>query len=183
MELKEQIEGCINNDNKSQEFLFKNYSRKLMAVCIRYFDKIEDAEDVLSETFIKIFNSVKQFRGLDEKSFYCWIKRITINECLGKIKKDKSKSTQNSLENYEYRLADENVYNQIGEKELLKMIQELPKGFRAVFNLHAIEGYGHDEIGEMLGISQGTSKSQYSRAKSQLREKLELEGVTCSSVN
>jgi len=176
LELKEQIEGCINNNHKCQEFLFKKYSKKLMAICVRYFNKEEDAEDALSETFIKIFKNINQFKGESvEALFFGWIKKIAINECLDRIRKDKFQFAQDTLEVHEFHLEDDSSYCSCSEKELLKMIQGLPKGFRIVFNLFAIEGYSHKEISEMIGISEGTSKSQYSRARKKLREQLKSE--------
>lgn len=175
MELKEQIEGCINNNHKCQEFLFNKYSRKLIGICVRYFDKEEDAEDALSDAFIKILKNIKQFRGeFEEALFFGWIKRIAINECLNKIRRNKFQFIQDPLENHDFYLEDDSSYCPCSEKDLLKMIQDLPKGFRTIFNLYAIEGYSHKEISRMLAISEGTSKSQYLRARKRLREKLSV---------
>ena len=183
MEFNRQIEGCINNNHDAQSFVFEKNHKKLMGVCVRYFDKIEDAEDAVSESFIKIFKSIKQFNGSDEKLFYCWIRKIAVNECLTKIRKLKKDLADTYLDNVDVRQEYETTYDEIGAKELLKMIQTLPRGFRTVFNLHAIEGYNHKEIGEMLGVSESTSKTQYFRAKNRLKLQLSKIGVVEYSTN
>ncbi len=157
-----------------------------MGICSRYFDKVEDAEDSLTEAFVLIFGKIKQYNGgNDEKIFFSWMKKISINVCLTKIRKEKKNKFIVSLENHKSYLS-EKIVTENGEthgaRELLKVIHALPEGFRAVFNLFAIEGYTHKEIGQMLNISEGTSKSQYSRARNYLRVKLEKVGITNSLV-
>lgn len=186
MDIKKQVEGCVANDSLTQEFVFNKHSSKLMGICSRYFDRLEDAEDSLTEAFILIFGKIKQYKGgNDESIFFSWMKKISINVCLTKIRKEKKNKLLVSLENNEFYLSEKIVVENDdphGAKELLKIIHELPEGFRTVFNLFAIEGYSHKEIGQMLNISEGTSKSQYSRAKNYLRVKLEKIGITNSLV-
>lgn len=181
MNISEQIEGCIKNNMISQNIVFNTYSKKLLAVCIRYFEKIEDAEDCLTESFILIFKHIKQYNGgLIEKVFYGWMKRITVNVCLSKIRSSKFEKLQDSLEEHIFHLKDETIHESFGVKDLLKIIHTLPTGFRTIFNLFVIEGYTHKEIGQMLNISEGTSKSQYARARMHLQNKLKKIGITNS---
>lgn len=186
MEIQHQLEGCIANDSLAQEFVFNKYSGKLMGICNRYFDRIEDAEDSLSEAFILIFGKIKQYNGgFDEIVFSAWMKKIAVNTCLTKIRNEKKNKLLVSLENHKSYLSEKIVTENgdtHGAKELLKVIHALPEGFRTVFNLFAIEGYTHKEIGQMLNISEGTSKSQYSRARDCLRTRLEKMGITNSLV-
>ena len=166
----EVIEGCIKEDRKAQMYLYDFFSKKMYVVGLRYSKSTQEAEDILQEAFIKVFQNIKKFRK--ESKLEHWIKRIVINTALNY---QRSKL-------YLFPMVDVNDL-QIGQEEkftlsdyhlgeLLKIIQELPSGCQIVFNLYAIEGYNHKEIAEMLNISEGTSKSQYSRAKSLLKEML-----------
>ena len=167
---KELIKGCAEGNRVFQKSLYDRYCRKMMAVCLRYARSTEEAEDILQEGFIKIFNSIGSFRS--EAKLETWITRIIINTALNSHRQklymlpmvdvnDLQISEEDSLNLADFHLSD-----------LITMVQSLPDGCRIVFNLFAIEGYGHKEIAEMLAISEGTSKSQYNRAKSLLRAKL-----------
>jgi RNA polymerase sigma-70 factor (ECF subfamily) len=167
----ELINQCIKGVRTAQQALYDRHCARLMAVCLRYAKSGPEAEDILQEGFLKIFNSVKSFRF--EASLTTWMTRIIVNTALNH---QRSKLymlpmvdvTEAGLqEDEKISLADFHF------SELVSMIQSLPDGCRVVFNLFAIEGYGHKEIGEMLSISEGTSKSQYNRAKNLLRAKLE----------
>jgi len=164
------IKACCKGNRKAQRELFEQYGKKMYAICLRYAKKPEDADDILQEAFIKVFKNIKKFRK--ESSLFYWIKRIVINTALNY---QRSKL-------YLYPMVDVNDLHHLSEREftlsnfhlqdLLKMVQSLPDGCRVIFNLYAIEGYQHKEIAEMLGISVGTSKSQYARAKSLLKQKI-----------
>lgn len=164
------IEGCIKGERRWQRALYDSYSKKMMVVCLRYCKARQEAEDVLQEAFIKVFDNIKNYRG--EASIDYWIKRIVINTALN--------SQRSKL--YLYPMVDVTDIQIGSDKEfslsgfhyedLLKMIQDLPTGCQVIFNLYAIEGYKHHEIATMLNISEGTSKSQYARAKSLLQEML-----------
>lgn len=167
------IRGCINGDRKAQRRLYEQFSDRLFVVSMRYCRSDLEAEDVLQESFIKIFNKIDSFRG--ESSLYYWMKRIIVRTALNH---QRSKL-------YMYPMVDvENVHMSQEEKfsladfhleELMGMIRKLPKGCSVIFNLYAIEGYTHKEIGAMLEVSEGTSKSQYSRARSLLQEMINSE--------
>lgn len=141
----------------------------MMGVCLRYCDSTEEAEDVLQNGFVMVFQKMESYKGTG--SLEGWIRKVIVNMALTNIRKNKKLKLNIELESVEYMLPSANHITQnIGAKDLLKIIQTLPTGFRTVFNLYAIEGYSHKEIGDMLGISEGTSKSQYSRAKAYLQK-------------
>jgi RNA polymerase sigma factor (sigma-70 family) len=175
---EEIIKSCLSGETRSQKLLFDKYSRKMMGICLRYAAGREEAEDMLQEGWIKIFKNLGSFRF--EGSAEGWIKRVIVNTCLDYIRKTKRMFNQVEIE-----VAGEMLHPEIGihspdtltEKDLLKMIHQLSPGYRTVFNLFAIEGYSHKEIGEMLSISESTSKSQYSRARVQLQKMFQEENV------
>ncbi len=167
----ELIQACMRGERLAQKRLYDKFAGKLYAISLRYIKSQDEAGDVLQEAFIKIFNRLDSFR------FDCplevWMRRIVINTALTAISRRK---INYQLEEFEYHGADENLgLENLGYESLMKWINALPDGCRTVFNLYAIEGYKHTEIAEMLGISEGTSKSQFSRARSILMEKIELE--------
>lgn len=140
-----------------------------MGVCLRYCDNHEEAEDVLQNGFVNVFQNIETYRG--SGSLEGWIRKIMVNTALTNIRKNKKLKQNIELESVEFMLPSTNYISEsFAAKDLLKIIQTLPTGFRTVFNLYAIEGYSHKEIGDMLGISEGTSKSQYSRAKAHLQK-------------
>lgn len=167
------IRACAKGDRLAQRELYEKYSRMMYAVCLRYTKSDEEAKDVLQESFIKVFRSIDKFRG--ESRLVYWIKRIVVNTALNHLRDKLKMLPMVDLES----LADSIDYDQFISSysldELLAMIQQLPTGCRVVFNLFAVEGYSHREIGVKLGISEGTSKSQYSRAKKLLQSKIEDE--------
>jgi RNA polymerase sigma factor (sigma-70 family) len=177
MEYQEEdlINGCKKGENDAFRLLYKKYSSKMLVVCLRYTNSRPEAEDVLQEGFIKVFKSIHQFRN--EGSFEGWLKRVMVNTALESFRKQKKME----LVDYEFipesessSIFEGNALNNFEIKDLLKMIQELPKGCNVVFNLFAIEGYSHKEISDMLNISEGTSKSQVSRARSLLQKAILL---------
>jgi RNA polymerase sigma factor (sigma-70 family) len=168
--LSDLLEGCLANDRQSQEQLYRWLSPRLFAVCLRYATDRESAEDILQEGFIKLFQKLSSYRS--EGSFEGWARRIIVNtaiEHFRRIKPVLSLETESPMK--EPSLQETGV-TQLETKELAALIQELPVGYRTVFNLYAVEGFSHGEIAERLGISEGTSKSQYSRAKKWLQDRL-----------
>ena len=168
------VQGCINKNPIAQQRLYDKFSKKMMGVCLRYCDSKDEGEDVLQNGFINVFENIKTFKGAG--SLEGWIRKIVVNTALTNLRRNKKLKQNVELESVEFSLEDTTNYgDNYGAKELLKIIQTLPIGFRTVFNLHAIEGYSHKEIGEMLGITEGTSKSQYSRAKIHLQKLVPLD--------
>jgi len=171
---EEIVQGCVKKDPRAQKYLYDKFSRKMMGVCMRYSQSTEEAEDVLQNGFISIFLNIESFKG--SGSLEGWIRRIIVNTALTNIRKNKKLQQNIELEHVEFMLpSSDQVSEASGAKDLLKLIQSLPTGFRTVFNLYAIEGYSHKEIGDLLGISEGTSKSQYSRAKTHLQKMIKPE--------
>jgi RNA polymerase sigma-70 factor (ECF subfamily) len=162
------IEECIHGNSKAQKDLYEQYSRQMMAVCMRYSKKTEDAEDILQEAFVKVFRNLDQFRY--DSTLYFWIKRIVINTALNYHRGKMHQQQTVDVEEIHDLADDEVTLSNYHLKDLLNLLQSLPDGSRVVFNLYAIEGYQHREIAEKLGISEGTSKSQYARAKRLLRD-------------
>lgn len=179
---EELVKGCILKNPAAQEAFFKKFSRKMMGVCLRYADCSEEAEDMLQNGFIRVFEKIETFRG--DGSLEGWVRRIIVNESLSWLRKYKNEKMNLDIEDAKHVMRGCNhVGENINEKDLLKMIQKLPIGFRTVFNMYAIEGYSHKEIAEILGISEGTSKSQYSRAKTHLQNMLNSENKLNRSVS
>ncbi|MEK6780649.1 MAG: RNA polymerase sigma factor [Bacteroidota bacterium] len=167
---QELIKGCSKEDRASQKALYERYCRKMMAICLRYARSTQEAEDILQEGFIKIFNSIKSFRA--ESKLETWITRIMINTSLNSLRQKLYVLPMVDVNDIQIPEADGVNLSDFNLSELISIVQSLPDGCRIVFNLFAIEGYGHKEIAEMLSISEGTSKSQYNRAKHLLRSKL-----------
>jgi len=166
------IEGCAKHDRKAQKVLYDKYSRFLMGICLRYACDKAEAEDILQESFIKIFFNIKDFTGTG--SFAGWLRKVAVNTAITQYHKnlkfrysvdiEEFASTETGVVSFE-----EDFFT---SDELFMVLNELPCGYRMVFNLYAVEGYKHKEIAELLGIDMNTSKSQYSRAKAVIRDKL-----------
>jgi RNA polymerase sigma-70 factor (ECF subfamily) len=168
---------CVKCNPKAQRLLFDKFAPKMLTICLRYAKDTADAEDVLQEGFVKVFSKLSDFKM--EGSLEGWIRRIMVNTSLDAIRKNKKHLTDAKLEDVEYKIiSSESTSDQLQADDLLKLINALPGGYKVVFNLFAIEGYSHKEIADLLGVSENTSKSQYSRARAHLRiqlEKLEIE--------
>lgn len=166
---EELIDGCRKGDRASQKTLYDRYCRKMMVVCLRYSKSTAEAEDVLQEGFVKVFQGIKNFRG--ESKLETWMTRIMVNTSLNAKRKKLYLFPMVDIE--ETNLPEEEAsISGIHFSQLLEMIQSLPQGCQIVFNLFAIEGFSHKEIAEQLNISEGTSKSQFARAKSLLQKRL-----------
>ena len=170
----ELVKGCIENKPLIQKLLYERFSRKMMGVCLRYADGKDEAEDILQNGFIKVFENIGSFKG--SGSLEGWIRKIMVNTALNNYRQNKAGRLKVDLDSVEYMLPGDNqISNTLNAKELMVVIQQLPAGFRTVFNLFAIEGYSHKEIADQLNISEGTSKSQYSRARTYLQKALKIE--------
>ncbi|MBE9492636.1 MAG: sigma-70 family RNA polymerase sigma factor [Bacteroidetes bacterium] len=168
---EEFIKRCLNNDSQAQEALYKRYAPKMFGICLRFTRNKMEAEDVLQEGFIKIFTYLKDYRS--EGSLEGWMRRTIINTAINYYKKQSKRFRDMNIDQAEIADSnDENVVDKLSTNELLTLIQDLPNGYRMVFNLSIIEGYTHKEIGGILNISENTSKSQLSRARSVLQSKI-----------
>jgi RNA polymerase sigma factor (sigma-70 family) len=154
-----------------QEELYLRFSPKMYAVCFRYAANATDAQDLLQEGFIKVYRNLHRFRA--EGSFEGWIRRVFVNTSIEHYRKKSIQlSTVSEKEEATIEDSDISALDQMAEKDILAIIQELSPGYKTVFNLYVVEGYSHKEIGDILGISEGTSKSQLARAKSILQKKI-----------
>lgn len=167
---EELLAKCLKGKRSAQQELYNRFADKMLAVCLRYVGEFE-AEDVLVSAFMKIFDKIGQFSG--EGSLEGWIRRIMVNESLMHLRKNKNIQYAEDIETAEREMSGELADAQLEVDDLMQMVQELPDGYRMVFNLYAIEGYSHKEIAQQLNISEGTSKSQLSKARNMLRQKLE----------
>lgn len=163
------IELCLKHDRKGQNLLYQRFAPKMLGVCMRYVKRKEEAEEVLMNGFVKIFNRIEDFK--DEGSFEGWIRRIMVNECLNHLRYKKNLFIETDETDWA-EPAHEPVESNESTQALLQMVQDLPLGYRTVFNLFAIEGYEHREIADMLEIDENTSRSQLSRARKLLRERI-----------
>jgi len=165
------IKGCTEGHKKSQEELYKTYSRKMYAVCLMYAKDHDTAQDILQEAFIKVFQNIQTF--MNKGSFEGWVRRIVVNTALERYRKNHYLYPVSEVADYTEEASYNDIISEVHANDLLKIIQELTPQYRMVFNLYAIEGYSHQEISQMLAISEGTSKSNLSRARKILQEKVE----------
>jgi RNA polymerase sigma factor (sigma-70 family) len=164
------VEGCKKGNAKSQRWLFDQYAGKMMTVCRRYSCDQDEAEDMLQESFIRVFQYIDQYRF--EGSLEGWIRRIVVHTALRILQKKKFHFTDID-EDLEVQSMDSDAVSNLGTEELLKLISGLPDGYRIVFNLYVLEGYDHNEIAGMLDISPVTSRSQLSKARKLLKTQIE----------
>ncbi len=175
---QELIQACIRQERLAQKQLYERYAGKLFATAMRYMKNRDDAEDVLQDSFIKIYQKIDTFRA--DCPLEAWLRKIVANTALKSLQKQPD---------YLQHVDNQNVSDEIIQREdssiaglhfeqLMNIVNDLPEGCRMIFNLYAIEGYQHNEIAEMLGVTEGTSKSQYSRAKMLLQQKLKSIGIT-----
>jgi RNA polymerase sigma-70 factor (ECF subfamily) len=153
----------MEGNRRMQEELYRRFSPRMYAVCLRYASNAEEAEDILQEGFIKVFKKLSSFRG--DGSFEGWVRRIFVNTAIEQFRRKRyllpvTEKEENTIEGKYFSVLDE-----LAEKDILALVQDLSPGYRTVFNMYVVEGYTHKEIADMLGISEGTSKSQLSRAK------------------
>jgi RNA polymerase sigma factor (sigma-70 family) len=164
---KELVKECLKGKKTAQELLYAQYAQSMMGVCYRYTKSITDAEDVLQESFIKVFRNLNQFKFQGELG--AWIRRIVVNTAINYLKSNRRYQEELSfVDTGLHPVSDENPEISLHAKELAELIRQLPPGYQTIFNLHAVEGYSHVEIGKILGVNEGTSRSQYARARALL---------------
>ncbi|HEY1869992.1 MAG TPA: sigma-70 family RNA polymerase sigma factor [Chitinophagaceae bacterium] len=167
MDYNKLVKDCLKARPEAQRQLYEHFAETMLGICYRYTKSLKDAEDVLQEGFVKVFLNLKQYRS--EGELGAWIRRIMVNTALNFLKRNQNYREQMYFpaEHLHPVIADDpNITLQA--KELTDLIRQLPPGYQTIFNLHAIEGYSHVEIGELLGITDGTSRSQYARARALL---------------
>ncbi|MEO0341097.1 MAG: sigma-70 family RNA polymerase sigma factor [Bacteroidota bacterium] len=171
------IRACLANKRRAQTTLYNRYKGKMYGVCLRYAKSEAQAQDFLQEGFLKVFRSLSQYRYEVPVEF--WMKRIIINACISELRRKKEPLNQAlPIETIGEPKEEEPIginTSDLSTTQLLNLIQKLPEGYRAIFNLYAIEGYDHQEISEIMGISSGTSRSQYARARKLLAKQVKQE--------
>lgn len=176
MDYSKLVKDCIREVPAAQRQLYDHFAESMLGVCYRYTKSMEDAEDVLQDGFVKVFRHLHQYRH--EGELGAWIRRTMVTTALNFLKKNARYNRDLSFENEHLHLvADDNPEIKMSGKELADLIRQLPAGYQTIFNLHAVEGYTHVEIGKMLSISEGTSRSQYARAKGLLISWIEKNDV------
>jgi RNA polymerase sigma factor (sigma-70 family) len=163
---------CKNNEAAAQKILYIRYAEDMMLLCLRYISQPEDAKEVLMDGFLSFFKNIGGFTYRGEGSVKAWLKKIVLNQCLSYLRKRNPVFIAAKDGQYEHVANNESVLDHLTAKEIMRMIHALPDGYRVVFNLYVFEGMNHKEIGNMLGITESTSKSQLHRARALLREKI-----------
>jgi RNA polymerase sigma factor (sigma-70 family) len=165
------IKRCLKNEDGSLDELYRRFSPRLFGICLRYSKSRAEAEDLLHDGFIRILDHLKEFRN--EGSFEGWLRRIMVTTAINHYRKHHGRIVSSEMVAWEEdRTASNDVLEQLAAKDIIALIEELPDGYRMVFNLYVIEGYKHREIAELLNITESTSKSQFMKARKVLIEKL-----------
>lgn len=164
------LKGCKLGDRTYQKLLYEQYAATMFGICLRYASDYHQAEDILQEGFVKVFRQIRQFRS--EGSFEGWMKRIFVTTAIGQYRQNmRYKRLFLNVDTYFDDISlDPSVFQELAANEIIQSIHKLPAGYRAVFNLYIIEGYNHKEISQLLGITEGTSKSQLARARKALQQ-------------
>ena len=162
------VAGCVRGDRATQRELYNRFAGKMYGVCLRYAANAEEAEDILQEGFIKVFRKIASFRS--EGSFEGWVRRIFVNTAIEHYRKKTYLQPITESEETTLEAKYPSVLDNLAAKDIIQLVQQLSPGYRTVFNMYVIEGYSHKQIAEELGISEGTSKSQLSRAKQILQD-------------
>lgn len=174
--IDELLKGCKAGNRQMQEALYKHTAAKMLAVCMRYTRDKMEAEDVLQIAYVKVFEKLKEYRG--DGAFEGWIRRIMVNTAIESYRKNIKMMHIVPIEDAYEQPSTGFDFSRLGIQDLMKVVQKLADGYRIVFNMYAIEGYSHKEIAAALGISEGASKSQLSRARSILKaEIIKMEGI------
>ena len=172
---QEIVEGCIAKDAKAQRFLFEKYAGKMMGICLRYMKNREEAQDVLQEGFIKVYQKMSQYKNTGPLGG--WMRMVMINTALIQLRKNKKwENTIDVSTSYDLSTDDYTVLDKLSADELMSVINSIPEGYRTVFNLFVIEGYAHKEIAKMLDVTESTSKTQFRKARLYLKKILDKNG-------
>lgn len=167
MDQNKLLNDCLKGKASAQRDLYALFARPMLGLCYRYTKSIDDAEDVLQDGFIKVFKNLHQFKGSGELG--AWVRRIMVNTAINYLKKESRYQYDLSFsEKGLHPVSDDNPELKLNTRDLADLIRQLPTGYQTIFNMHAVEGYSHVEIGKILGIHEGTSKSQYARARALL---------------
>lgn len=165
------IEACIRQDRKAQRELYERFAPRMYSLCLRYISDRDKAKDVLQDGFITLFAKIDTYNG--EGSFEGWVRKIFVNTALMDLRKNDVLKGSAEIEEFQVKGPTvENILDKLQAKDIYRLISTMPQGFRTVFNLYVVDGYSHQEIAERLGISEGSSRSQLSRGRVWLQEKI-----------
>jgi RNA polymerase sigma-70 factor (ECF subfamily) len=167
---RELVEGCKREDRRAQETLYGRFARRMYAVCLRYARHRLEAQDLMQEGFIRVFDKLSDFR--QDGSLEGWIRRIMVHTCINHYRKKAFQNERFGLEHLPEGSEGPTALENLGEERLMALVQALPDGYRMVFNLFAIEGYDHAEIAEMIGCQESTSRSQLAKARRLLQQRI-----------
>ncbi|MBK8499013.1 MAG: sigma-70 family RNA polymerase sigma factor [Flavobacteriales bacterium] len=167
---RELVKGCLDGERRCQEMLYDRYARRMYAVCLRYARHEMEAEDIMQDAFIRVFERLKDFRM--EGSLEGWVRRVMVHTAINHYRRKSFQQERFGLERLPEEPVEPDAIGRMGERELLGMVASLPEGYRMVFNLFAIEGYDHAEIADLLGCGESTSRSQLAKARRLLQVKI-----------
>lgn len=166
------VKGCLRNDPHYQQALYKRFRAEMFTLCLRYAKSRAEAEDFLQDGFMNVFKDLRQFK-VDKGSLRGWIRKVMVNKALQHLRKKRLLYANDDVSEYANQIpGDENIISMLSAQEIVQLIQQLPEGYKVVFNLFMIEGYSHQEIADMLGISVNTSKSQLRKARLALQKRI-----------
>ncbi|MBC7933903.1 MAG: RNA polymerase sigma factor [Rhizobacter sp.] len=173
MDIQLLIKEAIKGHRPSQKQLYNCYAPSMLGVCYRYTKSLQDAEDILQEGFIKMFNNLDRYR--QEGEFGAWLRKIMVNTCINYLKRNTRYNAELVFNDMDLapvitNFGSDNPETTLNTKQMLSLVRQLPAGYQAIFNLHTIEGYSHVEIGSILGISDATSRTQFFKARKLLRK-------------
>ncbi|HRH37047.1 MAG TPA: sigma-70 family RNA polymerase sigma factor [Flavobacteriales bacterium] len=167
---RELVKGCLDGEHRCQEALYSRYARRMYAVCLRYARHELEAQDLMQEGFIRVFEKLKDFRM--DGSLEGWVRRIMVHTSINHYRKKAFQMEKFGMERMPDDVVESDAVGKLGEQELLSMVSSLPDGYRMVFNLYAIEGYDHAEIADLIGCGESTSRSQLAKARRLLQQKI-----------
>ena len=173
------IKGCREQNHKAQCMFYEKFAPVMYPLCLRYVKEVSEAEDVMVSGFMKALDKIDTYSG--KGSLTGWLRRIMINQALAHLRKNKTMYLEVDIESADYQLNQAHEYDHLQAEDMMRLVRELPLGYRTVFNLYAIEGYSHQEIAGLLGISENTSKSQLSRARGLLQKQIIMENQSIES--
>lgn len=167
------IKACLERNQNAQSLLYKQYFGYAKSICLRYSSNVEEAKDILNEGFLKVFNNLDKY--LPELPFKAWLRTIMVNTALNYYRDNKKYNQDISLDNVQDPIYDEDIIDKISAEEILILVQQLPPSYRTVFVMHVVDGYNHREIGEILEINEGTSRSNFMKARVKLQSLVQKE--------
>jgi RNA polymerase sigma-70 factor, ECF subfamily len=167
------IKACLEQNQNAQNLLYKQYFGYAKSICLRYSSNAEEAKDILNEGFLKVFNNLDKY--LPELPFKAWLRTIIVNTALNYYRDNKKYNQDISLDNVEDPIYDDDIIDKISADEILVLVQQLPPSYRTVFVMHVVDGYNHREIGEILEINEGTSRSNFMKARVKLQSLVQKE--------